>query len=415
MSAGQKELDSGDIWKDFHCPKYVTPVCPETDKIPKDIFESGEQSTVVANYALRKLCELISDPVTSNSAPRICRLLHEYLHATGDNGYKLKDLPMIMKVLEFLAQNVQAYKEYEPHLEQMLDLCNLPPLLEKSSEGAINFDIMEQYFTLLGHLLLILPTEARVLKIHKALYSLLLGTKFIDVTAVKREYCCRAMEKSNLPITLTELLCASRLDMYGKVLELVLLLSSVSHTCSHRMMQAGALNTIFTRMDLPFATQLRCTRPPDSLLPGNEYSRDMTFLIMTTVWSLLKSVLPPNVMPVSLKETVTSIECGLWGLAYAFERQVHRGQYRSNCLKIRNEMAVVILVVIILFPSWNFVSSGIADEAIRFLVGVEAGSVRVFSERVNFGRSNADLYFQKTLLVITMHLVEIDACIYVII
>lgn len=87
MSAERKELDPSDVWKDFHCPKYVPPVCPETDKIPKDVFESGEQSTVVANYALRKLCELISDPVTSNSAPRICRLLHEYLHETGDNGY----------------------------------------------------------------------------------------------------------------------------------------------------------------------------------------------------------------------------------------------------------------------------------------------------------------------------------------
>lgn len=138
---------------------------------------------------------------------------------------------MIIKILEFLAQNVQAFEEYEPHLERMLDLCNLPPLLERSSEAATNSDIMEQYFTLLGHLLLFLPTDARVLKIHKALYSLLLGTRSIDITAVKREYCCRAMEKSNLPITLTELLCASLLDTYEKVLELVLLLSSISHTC----------------------------------------------------------------------------------------------------------------------------------------------------------------------------------------
>ena len=138
---------------------------------------------------------------------------------------------MIIKILEFLAQNVKEFKDYEPHLERMLDLCNLPPLLERSSEASTSSDILKQYFTLLGHLLLILPTETRVLKIHKALHSLLSGTKSIDITAVKHEYCCRAVEKSNLPITLTELLCASLLDMYGKVLELVLLLSSISHTC----------------------------------------------------------------------------------------------------------------------------------------------------------------------------------------
>lgn len=90
-------------------------------------------------------------------------------------------------------------------------------------------------------------------------------------------------------------------------------------------MQAGVLNTIFTRMDLPFATQLHCIRPPDSLLPGIEYSADMTFLIMTTVWSLLKSVLPPNGVPVSLKETVTSTCCGLWYVSHTRKEMERTG------------------------------------------------------------------------------------------
>lgn len=76
---------------------------------------------------------------------------------------------------------------------------------------------------------------------------------------------------------------------------------------------------------------------------------------------------------------------------------------------------MVILVILITFPSWNLVSSGIAEDVIKFFVGVETGAVRVFSENIKFGRSNEDLFFQKILLLIIMHLAEVDACIFVII
>lgn len=138
---------------------------------------------------------------------------------------------MVIKVLVFLAENVKRIKEYELHLDRMLELCNVTPLLEKTSESLTHENIMEQYFTMLGHLLVILPTKQQVLKVHKVLRSLLLRAQVNDVTAVKLEYCRKCMERSRLPIIVAELLQTSSTEMYPKNLKLVFLLSSVSYKC----------------------------------------------------------------------------------------------------------------------------------------------------------------------------------------
>lgn len=137
----------------------------------------------------------------------------------------------MIKILEFLAGNIKSVKEYEIHLTQMLKLCAIPPLMEKSSEKLTKCDIMEDYFTLLGHLLIILSEKEQVLMIHKALHSLLLWTKSINIAAADPEYCRKTMEKSKLPIIVIEKLNTSLPEMYEKTLELVFLLSSVSRTC----------------------------------------------------------------------------------------------------------------------------------------------------------------------------------------
>lgn len=129
-----------------------------------------------------------------------------------------------------MAENVNRVKEYELHLDRMLELCNIPLLLEKSSESLIHEDIIEQYFTLLGHLLVILPTKKQALKVHKVLHSLLSKTQK-DVSAIQLEHYRKAVEKSKLPLTVVELLQASTTDTYAKTLELVFLLSSISYKC----------------------------------------------------------------------------------------------------------------------------------------------------------------------------------------
>ena len=71
-------------------------------------------------------------------------------------------------------------------------------------------------------------------------------------------------------------------------------------------------------------------------------------------------------------------------------------------------------MISITLPSWNLVSGGIADIVIKYLVGIESGSVRIFADIIKFDRTIDNLHFEKILLLIVTHLAEVDACIFVI-
>jgi len=80
----------------------------------------------------------------------------------------------------------------------------------------------------------------------------------------------------------------------------------------YRMLEAGILDILLIRMDLPYATQWHCTKPPSTPLEGEEYSWNVMLLIMNVLWSLMKSVLPPKTLPESLKNLPSPKQCAMW-------------------------------------------------------------------------------------------------------
>jgi len=80
----------------------------------------------------------------------------------------------------------------------------------------------------------------------------------------------------------------------------------------HRMLQAGILNTLLTRMDLPCATELSCAAPLDIPLKGEEYPRDIMLLKMKLLWSLMRSVLSSKTLPEHLKDLPSLKQCAMW-------------------------------------------------------------------------------------------------------
>lgn len=79
------------------------------------------------------------------------------------------------------------------------------------------------------------------------------------------------------------------------------------------MLEANILNTILIRMDLPFATQVHCKRPPDMLLSGNEYSDETNLLIINVLWSLMKSFYNEKSINLkNLKKNLIPTHCALW-------------------------------------------------------------------------------------------------------
>lgn len=235
------------------------------------------------------------------------------------------------------------------------------------------------------------------------------------------------------------------------------------------------LNTLLARMDLPYATQPRCTRPPDLPLEGEEYSWDTTLLMMNLVWSLVGSALPPKASSDRSKDLPSLRPCAMWyrfsvsirsiifkapiffysptfdtvlfghtvffrdtrrvffsrrlvtsrrvnvrfstqcrGLRYSFKRHIVRGQHCAVNLRIRNDIAALILAGIVTFPSWDLVGSGIAEDIVELLGAIEFGTARIWTTDVKFADSDEDLFFRRTLLTIVAHLAHIDVYVFVI-
>ncbi|XP_043682372.1 uncharacterized protein LOC122635790 [Vespula pensylvanica] len=286
--------------------KMIKCSCPNSTRFAKEKCRE-----IDVDYVVHKLHELISNPVTKDDVSRISRLLYDYQEQLCDRAYMVKHLPMVIKIIEFLKTNAKHVEDYRLHLDQMLEFSKRPPLLEKFSQNITCSDIMEQYFTFFGYLL-ILRSKQELLKVHEALRSLLIRTVPADPSAVKSEICRAAMEKSNLCFTVIGILNTSSTEEYPMMLELIFLLSSISYVCCHKMLEAGILDTLLIRMDLVYATQVFCKPPPNELVKGDEYSDDTMSLIMNILWTLMRSILPSKKVPVSFKDFGTPMLCAMW-------------------------------------------------------------------------------------------------------
>ncbi|XP_043488894.1 cilia- and flagella-associated protein 69-like [Polistes fuscatus] len=395
----ERKIDSSR--KTIDCP------CPDSTK-----FANKKCREIDVDYVVNKLHELISDPVTQNDVSRISRLLYDYQEYLSDRAYMVKHLTKVIKVFEFLATNAKSIEDYRSHLDRMLDFSNRPPLLENTYQSLLCLDIMEQYFTLFGYLLTILPNERELLKVREALRSLLIRTVPADSSVVKPELCRAAMERSNLSFRVTEIFkYTSSPEAYSNILELVFLLSSVSCVSCQKMLEAGILNPLLIRMDLSYSTQVFCKLPPDNPFEGDEYSDDTMSLIMNILWTLTRSILAPKEAPVGLKDLPTPTQCAMWGLRYAFKKQLYKSQNCKLNAKLRNEMALLILLILQIFPRYIIISSGIANDVLSFFNGCLSGQIRVWSKDIKFLASKENLVFFKILLSIVSDLTEINASI----
>ncbi|KAK2581585.1 hypothetical protein KPH14_002093 [Odynerus spinipes] len=386
--------------------------CPCSEITTESKFIKGHCLGIDVDYTVWKLKELVLDPITRDDTSRISQLLYEYEEGLQDGTYMVKHLPAVIDILIFLSENAKTVDDYRKHLSRMLDFCARPPLLETTSQGLICSDIMTQYFILLSHLLVALTSQEEILKVHEAFRSLLIRTAPSDPSAVKAVLCRTAMEGSNLALVLTDILNTSSPEGYPTVLESVFLISSVSSVCSHKMIEAGILNPLLIRLDLPYATQVFCKPPPaQKPLEGDEYSDDTMFLIMNILWTLTRSILPPKGTPVYLKDLRAPVQCALWGLRYGLKRHIQKSNNRKFNARIRNEMAMLVLVLLQLFPPWIIISSGIADDVFCFLNGCVSETIHVWSNDIKFVGSKENLVFVKILLLIVSNLTEVDACI----
>jgi len=64
-------------------------------------------------------------------------------------------------------------------------------------------------------------------------------------------------------------------------------------------------------------------------------------------------------------------------------------------------------------PSWDLVSSGIAEDVVYLLSAIESGTTKIWTEDVKFSDNDENFLFKKILLMIIAHLADIDIYVFV--
>ncbi|KAK0094708.1 hypothetical protein PV326_010229 [Microctonus aethiopoides] len=381
---------SSNIHHHAHVRKYKSTVAHVLE--PLETFSNKYIKKKDSNYCIEKLSELIADPISRENKLWIDRLLNRFLLEIPINSYKVKHLPAIMEILEFLARKIQHNLEYKKYLNIMLDICAHPPLLEKSSEYLSCSDIIVHYFTVLGYLLVLIPNNLEIIKTLDVINQLLIRSTPVEISAIKLELLHSAVEKSRLPLILTDLIQISPSEIFKNILDTTFNVASISNVCCHRMLGAGIFNYLVCR----FADSTSMNKLDDNLL--RTHVHDEIIALTNCLWLLLKSIFPPVVLPLYLRNLSAPDNNAMKSLRNIFQISILNSKRNKKFLIMRNDLAAIILGGIVALPSWRLVNCGIAEDIIA--AAVEAAE----SEEIKL--TNDDFIFIKTLFSILCYFSE---------
>lgn len=142
-----------------------------------------------------------------------------------------KHLPQIGEILEFLAPRARCVDEYLHFLHRLVELCREPPLLECASEALSCGPDLTRYFSLLGYLLVLVPTRGCFQLLVGAVERLVGCEQRARKQAVRLQARREALEGSRLPVTLAELADIASAATYPDVLRMIEAVVRASDVC----------------------------------------------------------------------------------------------------------------------------------------------------------------------------------------
>ncbi|XP_057330904.1 cilia- and flagella-associated protein 69-like [Microplitis mediator] len=347
-------------------------------------------------YKINRLHELISDPITRENMIWIDRLLNSFLRDMKHRGYKLKYLPAVTELLQFLAWKANDIPGYKIHLNNMIKLSSYPLLLEKSSDNISYSEILDFYFTVLGYLTILLPHEDQIINILKTFNKLLVRPTSFDVFMVKLDVYHRSIEKSQVSIIFVKLIEISSPGIYRNVLDTAQIILSISHICCHKMLKAGILNYLLVRMND------KSSLDTSVKLEKNSVKVNENIIVINILFLLMESIFPPQTLPEALKKLPAPSPAAMRSLRDIFEQvTVYSG---TNCkiLTIRNNLATIIFMGLVALPSLPIVNFDLAEDIIKILITKELkNNEDVFFKKILFSIVCQFSYFNSLLLVMT--------------
>ncbi|XP_062615202.1 cilia- and flagella-associated protein 69-like [Saccostrea cucullata] len=335
---------------------------------------------------LSRVVKLLTDPHSVHLVDRhinaLQRLVKHY-----QKGFPMKDLVQVFKILNVCSDRVAGQDE-EPLFEKLicdiLKICSLPFLKEKSSDELVFEQIVTESVSQLGYLMRVPSRDIRrqICDTLVAFYSEKPTNQDVQkLQATSLSYNKRVIENSDVSETLVKSLALLEKDVDIKlaVLNVLQHFSKGSAKNCDQMLRADAATTI-------------CSHLMDSDPTGQLLFRSVEIL-----WNMLE-----NGDQGQLAEQLNNLTC-ISQLRDAFVYQLTQS-YSHYGRQLRNDLLVITMLVASKCPNAPFVETGFAKQLTLFATFQEVKSHNALVKHLKLMKSHEDFELKKLLFSILVTL-----------
>ncbi|XP_031441920.1 cilia- and flagella-associated protein 69 [Clupea harengus] len=332
--------------------------------------------TSVKPSDLNRVLRLLTDPLTVSLKDRHLFTLKK-LVKTYQKGFLLRDLESIFKIVGICAEKSKDHPEYTSILYELLKICGLPFLKEKTSDEVKYTDIAKQSLSQLGYLMRVPNADVR-----------------LQICASISSFCNSA--KTKPPGTgLQPLSLSSRLQLLeqsGVAETLVLSLVLLEDQLANRLQLLHTLQVLSCTSEVNCELMLKAQAAQKICLHMNEPdpSGQVLFRSSEILWNLLERGCSQELT--DQLSNMDSILC----LKEAFLSQLQHG-YRNYDHQLRNDL-LVITTLIAENPKAPLIESGFARQLILFATYPEMKSHNPLTRNLKLTFNNEDFEMKKLLL-----------------
>ncbi|KAK3109030.1 hypothetical protein FSP39_021501 [Pinctada imbricata] len=370
-------------------PTFTQAVEPDKPRVPivAHIITDDDigllQGTKLQPINMGRVVKLLTDPHSVHLYDRHLNALQR-LGRHYQKGFPMKDLVQVFKILNVCSDRVVEQPLYEQMICDILRICSLPFLKEKSSDELVYEQIVTESVSQLGYLMRVNSRDIRI-QICKTLVSFY-SEKPSSQDVQKHKptsltYNQTIIENSDVSETLVKSLALleNDLDIKLDVLNVLQHFSKGSAKNCDQMLRADAATRICSRLMDPDASGALLFRSVDIL------------------WNLLEEGDPGE-----LAQQLNNLTC-LSQLRDAFVLQLTQS-YSHYGRQLRNDLLVIAMLVASRCPQAPFVETGFAKQLALFATFQEVKSHNALVKHLKLTKNHEDFELKKLLFSILVTL-----------
>ncbi|UJR26392.1 hypothetical protein I4U23_007724 [Adineta vaga] len=332
-------------------------------------------------FQFEKVIRFFLDPHTSHLVDRRLRFCQK-LYRNHKNGYILKDLPNLMKLLNILADCCEEQPLYINSFIDILKNCSKPFLLDKSTDAEIYSSALIAFCSDFGYLLRV-PNKRIQQCILETLYKSIQSTNkspiddndYDGLRPIKIDYLLKIHCYSDLCETLVKAMSffEDDLTLRIQIVKLLQIYSSKSPDCVARMLTHDCINRLVAKMN--------DTDPAGELL----------FRTTEVLWNILDLGDEEQISEQLDSRVTISL------LQEAFIGQVTQSHSQYHC-QLRNDLLIVCSLIISIKPDAPVIETGFAKQLLLLASHPELRSNNPLLKNLKITVSQEDFEFKKLLI-----------------